>query len=159
MTGQRRRRLGVRSWREVLGRLEGAGTNVQVLAMQPTLLVGPAGSGMSRLAMRIAEELGVPRLDVGLGGNADTKVLGGTSRGWGSGKPTDLATLLAMRETASAIVLLDELDKSHSGVSSGKRHSGIPSGDARAGNRTPSCRRVLENGVRLLGCDVGRHGQ
>jgi DNA helicase TIP49 (TBP-interacting protein) len=66
MTGQRRRRLGVRSWREVLGRLEGAGTNVQVLAMQPTLLVGPAGSGKSRLAMRIAEELGVPRLDVGL---------------------------------------------------------------------------------------------
>jgi len=64
--------------------------------MPATMLVGPAGSGKSRLAMRITKEFGVPRLEVGLEGAADSKVLAGTSRGW-SGKPYDLATLLALR--------------------------------------------------------------
>jgi hypothetical protein len=66
---------------DLLGR---ARLGVQVLAMPPTLLVGPAGSGKSRLARRIAEELNVPRIDLALGGTSDTKVLGGTSRGWGT---------------------------------------------------------------------------
>ncbi|QTN22237.1 AAA family ATPase [Rhizobacter sp. AJA081-3] len=88
-----------------------AALGVRVLGMPPTLLVGLPGSGKSRLARRIAVELGVPRLDLPLGGTSDTKVLGGTSRGWASGKPSDLATLMATRRSASAIVLLDELDK------------------------------------------------
>lgn len=96
----------------IFGELAGqAALGVQVLGLPPTLLVGLPGSGKSRLARRIADELGLPRLDLPLGGTADTKVLGGTSRGWASGKPSDLATLLAVRRTASAIVLLDELDK------------------------------------------------
>ena len=93
---------------ELMGRAQ---LGVQVLGMPPTLLVGPAGSGKSRLVRRIADELGIPRLDLSLGGTSDTKVLGGTSRGWGSGKPSDLATLFAVRKSASAIVMLDELDK------------------------------------------------
>lgn len=93
---------------ELMGRAQ---LGVQVLGMPPTLLVGPAGSGKSRLARRIADELGIPRLDLSLGGTSDTKVLGGTSRGWGCAKPSDLATLFAMRKSASAIVMLDEIDK------------------------------------------------
>ena len=50
--------------------------------------------GKSRLARRTAEELGLPRLDLALGGTSDSKVLGGTSRGWGSGKPNDLASIV-----------------------------------------------------------------
>lgn len=96
----------------IFGELNGqAALGVRVLGMPPTLLVGLPGSGKSRLARRIADELGVPRLDLPLGGSSDTKVLGGTSRGWASGKPSDLATLMATRRSASAIVLLDELDK------------------------------------------------
>ena len=96
----------------IFGELIGqAALGVRVLGMPPTLLVGLPGSGKSRLARRIADELGVPRLDLPLGGTSDTKVLGGTSRGWASGKPSDLATLMAMQRSASAIVLLDELDK------------------------------------------------
>jgi hypothetical protein len=96
----------------IFGELIGqAALGVRVLGMPPTLLVGLPGSGKSRLAQRIADELGVPRLDLPLGGTSDTKVLGGTSRGWASGKPSDLATLMATRRSASAIVLLDELDK------------------------------------------------
>jgi hypothetical protein len=93
---------------ELLGR---ATLGLQVLAMPPTLLVGPAGSGKSRLARRIAEALGLPRLDLTLGGLSDSKLLAGTARGWGSGRPGDLATLMAMRRSASAFVILDELDK------------------------------------------------
>jgi len=96
----------------IFGELNGqAALGVRVLGMPPTLLVGLPGCGKSRLARRIADELGVPRLDVPLGGTSDSKVLGGTSRGWASGKPSDLATLMATRRSASAIVLLDELDK------------------------------------------------
>lgn len=82
-----------------------------VLSMPPTLLVGAAGSGKSRLALRLAEELGPPTLHLSLGGMHDTKVLSGTSRGWASGKPGDLATMMAVRRSASATVVLDELDK------------------------------------------------
>ena len=94
---------------ELLGR---ALLGLQVMGMPPTLLVGPPGSGKSRLARRMSEELALPRLDLSLAGTSDSKVLGGTSRGWGCGKPNDLATLLAARKSATAVVLLDELDKS-----------------------------------------------
>ncbi|MBV8503835.1 MAG: AAA family ATPase [Paucibacter sp.] len=95
---------------ELLGR---AAVGAPVLNMPPTLLVGHPGSGKSRLARRLAEELGLPRLDLCLGGSSDSKMLGGTSRGWGASKPGDLATLLATHRAASAIVILDELDKAH----------------------------------------------
>ncbi len=95
---------------DLLGR---AAVGAAVLAMPPTLLVGHPGSGKSRLVRRLAEELGLPRLDLCLGGSSDSKMLSGTSRGWGSSKPGDLATLLATHQSASAIVILDELDKAH----------------------------------------------
>lgn len=93
---------------DLLGR---AAVGSAFLAMPPTLLVGHPGSGKSRLARRLADELGLPRLDLCLGGSADAKMLCGTSRGWSSGRPGDLATLLATQLSASAIVILDELDK------------------------------------------------
>ena len=88
---------------------------VQTFAFPPTLLVGAPGSGKSRLARRLADSFGLPCMDLSLGGVSDSKVLSGTSRGWASGKPSDLATLMALRRTASALVLLDELDKAEDG--------------------------------------------
>ncbi len=93
---------------DLLGR---ANLGVRELALPPTLLVGLPGAGKSRLARRIAEILNLARLDIALAGTSDTKIMGGTSRGWASGRPSDLASLLARRGTASAIVLLDEIDK------------------------------------------------
>jgi len=101
---------------DLLGR---AKLGIQTLAFPPTLLVGPPGSGKSRLAGRLADVFGVPRMDLSLGGTSDSKVLGGTARGWGSGKPSDLATFLAIRKSASALVLLDELDKAAEGYRTG----------------------------------------
>ena len=97
---------------DLLGR---ANLGVQDLTMPATLLIGLPGAGKSRLARRIAEELGLPRLDVSLSGTSDTKLLAGTSRGWASGRPSDLASLIVREETASALVMLDEIDKAHDG--------------------------------------------
>lgn len=100
----------------VFGDLVGrAKLGIQTFAFPPTLLVGSPGSGKSRLARRLADVFGLPRMDLSVGGVSDSKVLSGTSRGWGSGKPSDLATLMALRRTASALVLLDELDKAQDG--------------------------------------------
>ena len=97
---------------DLLGR---ANLGVQDLTMPATLLIGLPGAGKSRLARRIAEELGLPRLDVSLSGTSDTKLLAGTSRGWASGRPSDLASLMVREGTASALVMLDEIDKAHDG--------------------------------------------
>ena len=100
----------------IFGDLVGrAKLGVQTFAFPPTLLVGEPGSGKSRLARRLADSFGLPRMDLSLGGVSDSKVLSGTSRGWASAKPGDLATLMALRGTASALVLLDELDKAEDG--------------------------------------------
>jgi len=92
---------------------------IQTFGFAPTLLVGAPGSGKSRLAGRLADEFRIPRMDLSLGGTSDSKVLAGTSRGWGAGKPSDLATFLAIRKSASAVVLLDELDKATYGYGTG----------------------------------------
>jgi hypothetical protein len=97
---------------DLLGR---ANLGVRDLTMPATLLIGLPGAGKSRLARRIAEELKLPRLDVSLSGTSDTKLLGGTSRGWASGRPSDLASLMVRERIASALVLLDEIDKAHDG--------------------------------------------
>ena len=93
---------------DLIGR---ANLGVRELTMPATLFVGLPGAGKSRLARRIAEVFDIPRLDVSVGGTSDSKILGGTSRGWAGGRPSDLAGLMARRRCASALVLLDEIDK------------------------------------------------
>lgn len=80
-------------------------------ALPPLLLVGPPGSGKSHLALKLADALGLARLVLPGGGDGDSKTLSGTSRGWGNGRPGSLPTLLAQNKTASAIVVVDEIDK------------------------------------------------
>lgn len=81
------------------------------MGMAPMLVVGPPGCGKSRLGRRIAEEFAVPFQLLGLGGSHDVKLITGTARGWGGGQPAPLLTLMAQRESASAFVVLDEVDK------------------------------------------------
>lgn len=84
---------------------------VKELVLGPVLLVGLPGSGKSRLVRRLAQVLKLPYLPVALGGNHDGKVFLGTARGWFGGMPSPLLTLLQRRRSASALVLLDEIDK------------------------------------------------
>jgi hypothetical protein len=84
---------------------------VRQLHVPPILLVGPPGAGKSRLARRLAETFALPFHAISVGGVHDSKVLTGTARGWGGGCPSPLLQPLLACKSASALVLLDEIDK------------------------------------------------
>jgi ATP-dependent Lon protease len=81
------------------------------LYLPPVLLVGPPGSGKSRLARKLAQTFGLAFQPISLGGMHDAKLLTGTARGWGGACPSPLLLPLLARKNASALVLLDEVDK------------------------------------------------
>jgi hypothetical protein len=76
-----------------------------------TLLVGPAGSGKTRLARRIAEVCGlyVHAFD---GAGASDAAFGGTGRRWNTGEPC--WTLIGIKAAghANPMIVVDEIDKS-----------------------------------------------
>lgn len=82
------------------------------LGLTPTLLVGAAGCGKTRLVRRFAEEFKVPLTSLSLAGMSDAMALQGTARGWATGQPSPLITGMLAHLTASGIVQLDEIDKS-----------------------------------------------
>jgi len=81
------------------------------LGLPPTLLVGMPGCGKSRFVRRLAEELRVPFCPLSLAGMNDSMALLGASRGWSSAHPSPLVTAMLQQQRASALVLLDEIDK------------------------------------------------
>jgi hypothetical protein len=83
----------------------------KALALKPLLLVGPPGSGKSRLCRRVAELIAIPYVPIACGGAGDVKVLSGTARGWAGGEPTPILRTMLDKQIASVFVLLDEVDK------------------------------------------------
>lgn len=78
---------------------------------QHTLLVGPPGTGKSRLVRRLGELLSVPvaRYD---GAGAMDNMFGGVTRSWHGSMPCfPLLALVAPNKRADGIVMIDELDK------------------------------------------------
>lgn len=87
--------------------------------MRPAvLLVGPAGGGKSRLAVRISECLcvGLHRFD---GAGASDNAFGGTPRRWSSGEHCQPLEAVRRHKIANPMMLVDEIDKA--GTS---RHNG-----------------------------------
>ena len=82
----------------------------QSVHMPPTLIVGPPGSGKTRLLRRLAEELDVTcwRTD---GARADGNTFGGTDRRWWSTEPCHPLLAVSRARTANPFVLIDEVDK------------------------------------------------
>jgi hypothetical protein len=86
---------------------------------KPTLLVGPAGCGKSRLARRIGEVSGlyVSRYDAaGAGDNS----FGGTPRRWTTGEPSAPVLALLAAGRADAMMLIDEVEKSSTSSHNGR---------------------------------------
>ena len=81
------------------------------LHFKPVVLTGDPGVGKTRLARRLAEELDVAFRSVSLAGMDDSRVLSGTSRGWSTGQPSPLLDLMIQADCATAVVLLDEVEK------------------------------------------------
>lgn len=80
------------------------------LGFQPLLLVGPSGTGKSRLARRVAEVLGIDSMTTSLAGVTDAMCILGTARGWSSGQPSPLLKPL-LKGCASVLMCFDEVDK------------------------------------------------
>lgn len=74
------------------------------------IIVGPSGGGKSRLARRLAEELGanLHRVD---GAAASDNAFGGTPRRWSSGQHCTPLEAVRKLGVANPLLLIDEIDK------------------------------------------------
>ncbi len=121
------------------------------VGMVPTLLVGQPGCGKSRLARRIAEELTAPYLTISLAGMGDSRAIQGTARGWSSGQASPILNFMLNRSSASALVLLDELDKACSNT----RNDGPPTA-ALLSLLEPENSRVWYDAYLQTACDMSK---
>jgi hypothetical protein len=83
-----------------------------IFRLRPQLLLGPTGSGKSRLAMRFAQVFEVPYRLLPLGGATDNRALAGTARGWSSATPSLILHAMVEGCCANPLIVLDEIDKS-----------------------------------------------
>lgn len=79
--------------------------------LPPLLLVGPPGCGKTRLAQRIAQLAGVPRLSMSGAGKNNGQALVGVDRAWGNAQPSALLQFMVKEQVANPLILIDELDK------------------------------------------------
>ncbi|MBW0366698.1 AAA family ATPase [Ensifer adhaerens] len=89
--------------------LEGLGGRPTV-HLRPIILLGAPGSGKTRFARRLSEELGTPYELISCGGLSDSAI-GGTARRWSSGEPSLPVMVVRRHECADPVVILDELEK------------------------------------------------
>jgi hypothetical protein len=82
----------------------------RTVAWRPTMLVGKPGSGKTRQAVRICEELGVPHRIFACGGTSDSS-FAGTSRQWSTGRPSIALQTIRQANTANVVIILDEVEK------------------------------------------------
>ncbi len=85
----------------------------------PILLLGPRGSGKSRLVRRTAELLGLPvyRYD---GSSASDNMFGGSPKGWGNTTPSAPARAVNQTRVGNPVVFVDELDKAGTAARNGR---------------------------------------
>jgi hypothetical protein len=86
--------------------------------IRPTILLGPPGSGKSRLVRHLGEVLGVrvSRFD---GSGSSDNAFGGTPRRWSSGEPCFPIVAIMSANIANPIVMIDEVDKAGTSVYNG----------------------------------------
>lgn len=92
--------------------------------MRPTLLVGPPGSGKSRLVRRIGELLGVYVYRLDATASADG-FFAGTNRAWHSSAPSVPARAIAAAMRANPIVMIDEIEKAAESTMNGNLWSAM----------------------------------
>lgn len=78
--------------------------------LRPTLLVGPPGSGKTKLAMELATALGLFPTKFSCAGVADSS-FAGTSRQWGSARASVALQAIQRSMIANPCIILDEIEK------------------------------------------------
>lgn len=78
---------------------------------RPLLLVGPTGSGKTRLASKIARLLGTGAGEICVAGLSDNRLLEGTARGWRDAQPCWPLLVMQRSRCANPVLLVDEVDK------------------------------------------------
>ena len=104
----------------VLGDLAGRGW----VLVRPILIEGAPGSGKTRLARRLGEVLGLGVQVYPCGGASDASIMP-TSRQWSTGRASVMLQLLKRLQAASALLVLDEIDKVGESKSNGNLLDGI----------------------------------
>ncbi|MDX0890472.1 AAA family ATPase [Sinorhizobium medicae] len=89
--------------------------------LRPTVLLGAPGSGKTRFARRLAEELGAPYELISCGGLSDGAI-GGTARRWSSGEPSLPVMAVRRHKCAGPVVILDEIEKIGTSRRNGNMH-------------------------------------
>lgn len=87
--------------------------------LKPIMLVGPPGTGKSRLARRLAELSGAAFELIGCAGLGDNRSVQGTSRGYNTGHASVFARRLSASNCGGALFVFDEVDKASHGSVNG----------------------------------------
>ena len=88
---------------------------------RPTVFVGEPGSGKTRLARRLAEELRLPFELISCGGMSDSAI-GGTARRWQTGEAALPIVAIRRHDIANPLIILDEVEKVSSRRDNGAVH-------------------------------------
>jgi ATP-dependent Lon protease len=94
------------------------------IKLPPILLIGPAGSGKSSLAVRIGALLGLPATIVDVAGVADG-LFQGTSRKWSNGSAGVPMQSMVSAQCANPLIVIDEIDKAAVGSHNGSVVTGL----------------------------------
>ncbi|GJD43191.1 Lon protease [Methylobacterium cerastii] len=96
----------------------------QFAYLSPFLLVGAPGSGKSRLARRIGEELGLAVTVYACSGVSDSSIIG-TSRMWSTGRASVPLQAIRRAGAASVLIVLDEIARAGTRTDNGKLTDGV----------------------------------
>lgn len=118
------------------------------VAMEPVLLVGPAGVGKTWFARKLGAALGIATLVAELSTMSDDRMLSGTASGYQSAQPGWPLVAIAGTGIANPLLVLDEIDKAGGSNANGRPHQTLLS------MLEPASAKSWYDQCLLMACDI-----